>query len=229
MSGLGELGGLPQFIPGYGGQVAESDIDRYKQVIVTAPSVDGSFIGTISGTVTANTAIVKRNILLDWPRNVKYAVNGITNGTYGGTFTATFIDQFGQGTTENVVITSAINGGTTFGTAIVYKFIGGTFQSEAAAGTFIGTAAIGVGTAIGASGNWFGLMTKIGATGDVKLIRYNNNGAGTVMGGGSLQGTNVSVSRHAFQGTGGVLVTDTYSVLLKSTFDNTGRGTMAAL
>ena len=228
MSGLGELGGLPGFA-GAGAQVAPVDIDRYEKVMVTAPSVDGSFLGTISGTVTANTAIVKRNILMDFPRNVKYAVNGISNGTYGGTFSCVYIDQFGQGTTENVVIAAAVDGGTTFGTAIVYKLIAGTFKSQGSAGTFIGTASIGAGTTLGASGNWFGLLTKIGATSDVKLIRYNNNGAGTVLGGGSLQGTNVSVDRHAFQGTGGVLVTDTYTVLLKSTYDNTGKGTMSAL
>ncbi len=166
---------------------------------------------------------------MDWPRNVKYAVNGISNGTYGGTFTCSYLDQFGSAITETVAIGTAVDGGTTFGTAIVYKFIGGTFKSQASAGTFIGTASIGAGTTLGASGNWFGLLTKIGATSDVKLIRYNNNGAGTVMGGGSLQGTNISVAQHAFQGTGGVLVTDQFSVLLKSTYDNTSKGTMCAL
>lgn len=226
MSGLAEH--FPEFAFA-GNQVAQNDIDQYDQVTVNFPSVDGSFLGTVSGTVTAATAVTKRNILLDWPRNVKYAVNGINAGTYGGTFTATYIDQFGQGTTETVAIPAAANGGTVFGTAIAYKLISATFISQGSAGTFIGTAAIGAGTGIGASGNWFGLLTKIGATGDIKLIRYNNNGAGTVLGGGSLQGTNVSVANHAFQGTGGVLVTDQFTVVLKPTFDNTSKGTMSGL
>lgn len=166
---------------------------------------------------------------MPWPRNVKYAVNGITNGTYGGTFTGVYIDQFGQGVTENVVVGTAVNGGTVFGTAIVAKFVAGTFQSQASAGTWIGTASMGVGTTTGTAGNYFGLLTKLGATSDVKLISYNNNGAGTVMGGGSLQGTNINAALTGFQGTGGVLVTDQFTVILKSTYDNNGKGTMSAL
>ena len=228
MSGLGELGGLPQFGPGYGGQVSQQDIDQYDQVTVSNPTVDGSWIGTYSGTgPVGGGALVVKNILMDWPRNAKYATNGITNGTYGGTFTVNWLDQFGVAVTEKVTIGTAVNGGTTFGTAIVHKFLSGTFQPIASAGTFIGTASVGVGT-VGTS-NWFGLLTKIASTGDVKSVRWVNNGTVTSIGGGSLLGTLVSTSVHAFQGTSGVAITDSYTVLVKPTYDNEGKGTMAGL
>lgn len=229
MSGLGEIGGLIQFGPGYPGQVSQQDIDQYDLVNVQNPTVDGSWLGTASGTVTTNTAITKKNLLMDWPRNVKYAVNGITNGTYGGTFTCVYVDQFGQGTTETVVIGTAVNGGTTFGTAIVHKFVAGTFQSIASAGTFIGTASVGAGTTPGTAGNYFGLLTKVGATGDVKSVRWVNNGTVTSIGGGSLLGTLVNTANHSFQGTSGVAITDSYTVILKPSYDNEGKGTMSGL
>src|ERR1035437_9621170 len=230
MSGLGELGGLPGFSIVDQGQVNQGDIDQYIDITVSTPSVDGSFLGTSSGTATAVTAIVKKNILMDWPRNALYAVNGIAAGTYGGTFTAGFIDQFGVAVTEKVVIGTAVQGGTTEGTVIVAKFLGGTFQAvSGAAGTFIGTASIGAGTGIGTAGNFFGLLSKIAGTSDVKLIRYSDNGAISVLGGGSLIGTNINANSHSFQGTGGVKVTDTFTVVFKSTYDNTGKGTMSGL
>ena len=226
MSGLGEH--FPEFAFA-GNQVAQRDIDQYDQVSVAYPSVDGSWLGTCSGTATAATAIVKKNILMDWPRNVLYAVNGIALGTYGGTFTAGYIDQFGSAVKETVVIGTAVQGGTTEGTVIAYKFLGGTFQAIASAGTFIGTASLGAGTAVGTAGNFFGLLSKLGGTSDVKLIRYTDNGAVSVMGGGSLIGTNVNLTTHSFQGTGGVKVTDTFTVIFKPTYDNTSNGTMSGL
>jgi len=230
MSGLGELGGLPQFSDTqYGGQVAQVDLDQYDQVAVNYPSVDGSWIGTVSGTVSGNTALVKKNLLMDWPRNAKYALNGITNGTYGGTFISNIIDQFGQGITETVAVPAAVNGGTVYGTAIIHKYVSGSFISQGSSGTWIGTASVGAGTALGTAGNYFGLLTKIGATSDVKSIRYCDNGVVSVMGGGSLLGTNLSTSMHAFQGTGGVKVTDTFTVIVKPSYNNIGHGTMSGL
>jgi hypothetical protein len=228
MSGLGELGGLEQFGPGYSGQVSQQDIDQYDLVAVMNPSVDGSWIGTYSGTgpVGGGAAVVK-NILMDVPRNVKYATNGITNGTYGGTFTVNWLDQFGVAITEKVTIGTAVNGGTTYGTAIAHKFLSGTFQPVASAGTFIGTASIGAGTS--PTSNWFGLLTKIAATGDIKCVRWVNNGTVTGIGGGSLLGTLVSVANSAFQGTSGVAITDSYTVVLKPTYDNEGKGIMSGL
>ena len=228
MSGLGEIGGLSQFGPGFPGQVSQQDVDQYDLVNVVHPVVDGSWIGTFSGTgPVGGGAVVKKNILMDWPRNAKYATNGIANGTYGGTFVANWLDQFGAAVTETVAIGTAVNGGTTYGTAIVHKFLSGTFQPVASAGTFIGTASIGVGTS--PTGNWFGLLTKIASTSDVKAVRWDNNGAVTGVGGGSALGTLVSVTNHAFQGTSGVAITDSYTVIVKPTFDNEGKGQMSGL
>lgn len=229
MSGLGELGGLYGFTEG-GLQVSQANIDQYDQVTVAYPSVDGSFLGTSSGTATAVTAVIKKNILMDWPRNVKYAVNGIAAGTYGGTFTASFIDQFGVAVNETVVVGTAVQGGTVFGTVIASQFLGGTFQAvSGAAGTFIGTASLGAGTGAGTGGAYFGLLSKIAGTSDVILVRYTDNGAVSVLGGGSLIGSNINAANHSFQGTGGVKVTDAFTVIFKPTYDNTGKGTMANL
>jgi hypothetical protein len=230
MSGLGELGELPGFTPGYGGQVAQRDIDQYYNVQIQNPSVDGSWIGTASGTVTAQTAPTIKNAYMDWPRNAKYALNGITNGTYGGTFVAVWEDQFGAIITETVAVPAAVNGGTVFGTSINYKYLSGSFISQGSAGTFIGTASIGVGTTTSgtAQNNWFGLLTKIGAVSDVKLVRWVNNGTvANFANTGTGIGTQVSLSQHAFQGTSGVATTDTLDTFLKTTFDNNGKGTMS--
>src|ERR1035437_3778125 len=125
MSGLAEIGGLYGFTEA-GQQVSQANIDQYDLVSVNYPSVDGSWIGTYSGTgPVGGGAVIKKNILMDWPRNAKYATNGITNGTYGGTFVANWIDQFGVAVTETVAVGTAVNGGTIFGTAIVNQFVSG--------------------------------------------------------------------------------------------------------
>jgi hypothetical protein len=233
MSGLGELGGLPQFIPGMGGQVSQRDLDQYDSVTVQNPSVDGSWIGTTSGTGPASgIAVVVKNAYMDWPRNALYAINGITNGTYGGTFTANWLDQFGSAVTETVTIGTAVNGGSTFGTAIVERFLSGTFRPIASAGTFIGTASIGVGTVTSGTfqNNWFGLMSKIGAVSDVKLIKWINSGTvANLANSGTGLGTQVSLANHAFQGTSNVVVTDVLTAVFKPTYDNNGKGTMSGL
>lgn len=229
MSGLNEH--FPEFAYA-ANQVAQRDLDQYDLVSVQNPSVDGSWIGTVSGTgPVAGAAIVVKNAYMDWPRNAKYAVNGITNGTYGGTFTVNWADQFGSVITETVALGTAVNGGTTFGTAIGWKFLSGTFQAIASAGTFIGTASVGVGTVTNGSAqsNWFGLMSKIAGTSDIKLIRWVNNGTtANLANTGTGLGTQVSVANHAFQGTSGVAVTDVLTAVFKPTFDNQTKGTMSA-
>lgn len=231
MSGLGELGDF------YAAnvnvlQVQQKDLDQYDVVAIDTPAVNTAWFGSASGTVTASTALTQVNQLADWPRNVCYSINGITNGTYGGTFTANLVDQFGSSSTETVAIPAAVNGGTTYGSIIAAKFISGSFISQGSSGTFIGTANIGLGTAANGSAqsNWFGLLTKLGGTGDVKLISWSNNGTITTLNKGTAIGTLVNVgSYHAFQGTSGVAITDHYKVIFKPTFDNIGKGTMSAL
>ncbi len=224
MSGLGELGELPGFAFS-GGQVAQKDIDQYDQISIASPSVDPAFFaaGTVAG--TAVTALALTNRLGDWPRNAAYCFTG---GTSGGTITANWVDQFGQFITETVAQGSAAGGGTTFGTAIVAKFLSGTVNPNTST---TGTYTLGYGTVSNgsATSNWFGLYTKIGGTSDVKNIRWVNNGTVTGLNKGTLIGTLIDANRHAFQGTSAVKITDNYTVIVKPTFDNTGKGTMSGL
>jgi hypothetical protein len=236
MSGLGELGEFYNFNVN-AGQVSQKDIDQYDIIQVDNPVANYAWYGSASGTVTASTAITKVNQLADHPRNFCYSITGITNGTYGGTFTVNGVDQFGVTFQEVVSIGTAVNGGTTYGTAIAAKFISGSFISSGASGTFIGTANLGLGTAANgsASSNWFGLLTKIAGTSDVKMLTWNNNGTITTLNKGTAIGTligfdgNGSVPSDAFQGTSGVAITDHYKVVFKPTYDNTGKGTMSNL
>lgn len=230
MSGLGEMGG--KYAANVNAwQTSQKDIDQYDFIAVDSPSVTAAWYGSASGTVTASTAITRTNALADWPRNVLYSITGITNGTYGGTFTANLIDQFGVPATEIVAIPAAVNGGSVFGTAIAMKFVSANFISQGSAGTFIGTANVGMGTIENGSAqsNWFGLLTKIGGTADVKNITWISTNTVTTLNGGTAIGTLVNTTLNAFQGTSGVQVTDHYRVIMKPTFDNTGRGTMSNL
>lgn len=228
MSGLAEFGELPGFAFG-GAQVAQRDIDQYVDIQVNNPVANTGWFGTSIG--TTNAALVLVNQLADWPRNFVYAVNGVSNGTFGGTFTVNGIDQFGQPFTESVTIGTAVNGGTVYGTTIASKFISGSFGTTASAGTFVGTASVGLGTAANGSAqsNWFGLLTKIAGTSDVKMITWCNNGTTTTLNKGTAIGTLVNTTTHSFQGTSGVAITDRYNVIFKPTFDNAGKGTMSNL
>lgn len=230
MSGLGELGLNYSFATGVS-QVSQRDLDQYDQVTVQNPVANFSWFGTASGTGGA-AAMTLINALPDWPRNLAYSITGVANGTYGGTLTANFYDQFGVLTTEVVAIGTAVNGGTVYGTAICGKFVSGSFGGTiASSGTFVGTASIGLGTASNgsANSNWFGLLTKIAGTADVKNIVWGNNGTVTTLNKGTAIGTLVNTTSHSFQGTSGVAITDRYTVYLKPTFQNEGKGTMSAL
>lgn len=228
MSGLGKLGGLPGFVAA-GDLVSQKDIDQYYITNVDNPSVSATFFGTATGTTSGTVALL--NAIGDWPRNPQYVLTGIASGTYGGTVTANWIDQFGVPVQENVVIGSAVNGGTTYGTVIAAKFVSASLGTNVSSGTFIGTLSIGYGTVSNgsANSNWFGLLSKIAGTGDVSNIRWSNNGTVTGLNKGTNIGTLVNATSHAFQGTAGVAITDTYTVISTPSFDNTSFGTMCAL
>lgn len=228
MSGLNEH--FPEFAFS-GNQVAPRDVDRYEQYIVWGPSVDTSFIGTVSS-ATAAAVLVFKNAYPDYPRNVSYSVTGGASGQ-GGTFSLAGLDQFGGTVVETVAIATANGGGTTQGTQIFAKFGAGTYSPNGQAGS-TGTAAIGFGTASGITGNWFGLPTKISGTGDVKRIVWITTNTPTTLNGGTAIGTLVSASggtrpQHAFQGTSGVQITDRYVVTFKPSFDNGGKPNLTNL
>lgn len=230
MSGLNE--NFPGFGPGYPGAVAPRDIDEYHIVNLSNPSVDRSYFGTVAGgTVSVSAALTLLNTFGDSPRNAYYSTNGVAAGTFGGTFSASFLDQFGQTVSETVVVPSGTGIQGVFGTAIVYKFLSGTFQSQGSSGGSAGTASIGYGTTENGSAqsNWFGLFTKVGGTGDLVNIRWVNNGTPTGVNQGTNLGTLIDATRHAFQGTSGVAITDSYVVTLVPTYDNAGKPAMAGL
>jgi hypothetical protein len=225
MSGLAELGGLNGFVAG-GMQVSQKDIDQYEYISINNPSVDNNWYGTLASASNPGT-LVRVNQMADWPRNLCYTFTGTASGTFGGTLTANYLDQFGVAGQEKVVVTPAVNGGTVYGTAIVAQFLSGSYSAPAAGTVSTGTVCIGNGTS--ASGNWFGLTSKIGGTADINFIRWTKNGTPTTLNGGTNIGTLISVANHAFQGTSGVAITDTYTVNFKPSYDNAGKGTMSNL
>lgn len=223
MSGLRELGG--PFNPGDGKSVDQAEIDEYKFPNVDTPSVDTAWYGAGTVAGTAVTAIALKNQLSDWPRNFAY---GFTGGTSGGTFVANLVDQFGVAVTETVALGSIAGGGTVYGTAIGAKFLSGSiFPNTSTTGTYtIGNGTLANGSA---QSNWFGLMCKIQSTTDVKNIRWSNNGTVTGLNKGTSIGTLINTTTHAFQGTSGVAITDTYTVTLKSTYNNNFKPSQALL
>jgi hypothetical protein len=227
------MAGLKQHFPEFlqaGNQVDPSDIDSYTRVSVGNPSTSATWFGTATGTNTT-ASITLLQALPDHPRNLYYTVSGISSGTYGGVFTANITDQFGQVITETITIATAVNGGTTFGTAIVARVNSLAFATTASSGTFIGTANVGFGTLSNGSAqsNWFGLLDKIGGTGDIKSMIWINNGTTTGIAKGTNLGTSIQVNPPSFQGTSGVAITDSYRVVLKSTADNSGTGSVHIL
>lgn len=231
MSGLEEIGELPGFIPGYGAQVAQRDLDQYTDLGIDSPSVSASWFGTANGgTAASAVAITLLNQNADWPRNIYYNLSGVSGGTFGGTFVANLIDQFGVPVTESVYVNGTTTAGV-YGTAIAMKFLSGSFTSQGSSGGSAGTAQIGFGTASNGSAqsNWFGLLTKIAGTADIKTITWVSTNTATTLNKGTNLGTLVNTSTHSFQGTSGVAVTDHYKVIMKSTYDNNGKGQMSNL
>lgn len=227
MSGMGSH--FPEFQFG-GEHIEQKDIDRYVFVNIDNPSIDTAWYaaGTVAG--TAVTALALKNQLADWPRNIAYCFTG---GTSGGTITANLIDQFGVAQVETVALGSVAGGGTTYGTVIAAKFVSGTVNPNTST---TGTYTIGNGTVTNGTNtsNWFGLMNKIGGTADVKNIRWQNNGTVTGLNKGTALGTLIYgvssiLPNHAFQGTSGVAITDTYTVTLRTSWSNLGKGEMANL
>ena len=223
MSGLGELGGLPGFVES-GMQVSQGDIDQYVNYMVLNPVVSNVFVGTaIVGTSTQTKALVLINKALDYPRNLLYSVAGTND--IGGTWTVNGVDQFGKAVTEVKGFGTLASAGSAYGTQIFDSVTSGSFTfAVGSAGN--GSAQLGVGT-VGTS-VWFGLPCKIGGTSDVKGVTWINNGAGTSINGGTV-GAYVDATRHAFRGTNGIAITDVFVVQIKSTYDNTTKGTMCAL
>ena len=209
------------------------NLDRYEVVPVIYPSVSTSWFGTVNGGTASNalTALTVTNALTDYPRNAFYTIIGVSGGTFGGTFKTNWLDQFGSQVQETVVVAAAAPAVGVYGTAIVAKFISGSFISSGASGGSAGTAQIGYGTATNGSAqsNWFGLLNKVGGTADLKWIKYNANGTPTTVNAGTNIGSLINTGNHGFQGTKGVAVTDQYFAYIKPTYDARSKPKSAGL
>lgn len=224
MSGLGEMGLEYAFATGVS-QVSPGDIDQYEFANIDTPVVDTAWFSAGTTTGTTPVALQLKNLIGEWPRNLFY---NYTGGTVGGTFVVNGVDQFGVPFTESVALGSQTSNGSVYGTVIAAKVLSGTFSGNT---SIAGTMSVGYGTVSNglAASNWFGLWTKIGGTSDVKNIRWSNNGTVLGLNKGTAIGTLVDANRHAFQGTAGVAITDTYTVTIDSSFNNVGKGRMANL
>lgn len=227
MSGLGEHN------PGFTfakKQVAANEIDQYTRINTGILSISSTWVGTAAGgTSTQAKALVLINTLLDYPRNLLYSCVGTSD--MGGTWVVNGYDQFGQPITETVANGTVAAGTPAFavaGTKIFAKVTSGTFTVATGA---VGAGSARLGVAIGTAGTTafkLGLLTKIASTLDVKAITWVKENVPTTLNGGTI-GAYVDATNHAFTGTSIMAGTESYSVLVKPTFDNLGKANLAAL
>ena len=221
MSGLSEK--FYGFIES-GGQVSPRDIDRYERINTGVLSISATWVGTAAGgTSTQAKPLVLINKLLDYPRNLLYSAVGTSD--MGGTWVVNGKDQFGQVITETVANGTVAQGTPAFavaGTKIFAEVTSGTFTVTTGA---LGAGSARIGVAIGTAGTAafkLGLLTKIGGSADVKSITWISSDVPTTLNGGTI-GAYVDATNHAFTGTSIMGGTESYSVLLKPSFDNSGR------
>ena len=211
-----------------GGQVTPNEIDRYERINTGILSISNTWVGTAaSGTATQAKALVLINTLLDHPRNLLYGIAG--TGDAGGSWTVNGYDQFGQPINETVALATAAAGTSgVAGTLIFAKVTSGTctLTSDTAGGA-LGRVGVAVGTSTTAAFK-LGLLTKIASTADVKAITWVKENVVTTLGGGTI-GDCVDATNHAFTGTSIMAGTESYNVLLKSTYDNSGKANLTLL
>jgi len=227
MSGLGEHN--YEFIQA-GGQATPNELDRYERINTGILSIDASWFGTAaSGTASQARAMVIINKTADFPRNILYGVVGTAD--CGGSWTVNGRDQFGGTITETVALATAAAGTparAVAGTKIFADVASGTFTPTS---TTVGGALGRIGAAIGTSTTAafkLGLLTKIGSTADVKSITWTTENVVTTLGGGT-PGAYVDATNHAFTGTSIMAGTESYNVLLKSSWDNKGKADLTLL
>ncbi len=208
-------------------QVTPDEIDRYEQYVVIHPGTSHTAIGTAAvGTSTTTQAFVITNLRPDYPRNLLFDLSG--SNDIGGTATINGFDQFGNAQTEALGFGTVVSPGTQYAGSKIFAQVVSGSMTFAAGSAGNGTPKLGyasgtanaTGTALG---YLFGLPTKIAKVSDVKGLTWDNNTTTTALFGGSI-GTSVLVktAQHAFRGTSAVALTDTYTVTIKSTWDNSG-------
>lgn len=228
------MSGLKQYNPAFQGakaQVTPDEQDVYIQYVVNNPSISATWAGTCAGgTAGQAKALVLINKNLDFPRNLLYGVVGTAD--MGGSWTVNGKDQFGNVIAETVVLGTAAAGtpaAAVAGTKIFAQVTSGTFTVDAA-GVGNGSARLGVAIGTAATAKYYlGLPTKIAAVGDVKSISWSKELVQTTMNGGSVTSDLVNTTTHSFCGTGIMGGTETFTVLLKPTYDNAGKANMTGL
>src|SRR3972149_2535283 len=84
-----------------GFKVSPDEMDRVEIYQVHLPTIGTTYIGTTAvGGTTSTQALVLKNAVLDYPRNIMYAVAG--SNALGGTWTVNGKNQFGD-TIQEVV------------------------------------------------------------------------------------------------------------------------------
>jgi hypothetical protein len=227
MSGLGERFPELQFA---GAQATPSELDRYERISTGVLSVSATWVGTAAGgTSTQAKPLVLINTLLDYPRNLLYSVVGTND--MGGTWVVNGFDQFGQPITETVANGTVAAGTPAWavaGTKIFEKVTSGTFTVTTGA---VGAGSARLGVAIGTSGTTafkLGLLTKIAGSTDVKAITWIKENVVTTLGGGTI-GAYVDSTNHAFSGSAIMGGTEAYTVLLKPSWNNLNKVSLAGL
>ena len=213
-----------------GGQVTPNEIDRYERINTGILSTSATWVGTAAGgTSTEAKALVLINRILDYPRNLLYSAVGTND--MGGTWVVNGFDQFGQPITETVANGTVAAGTPAFtvaGTKIFASVTSGTFTVTTGA---VGLGSARLGVAVGTAGTTafkLGLLTKIAGSTDVKAIGWVKENVPTTLGGGTI-GAYVDATNHAFTGTAIMGGTESYNVLLKTTFDNGSKPKMTLL
>lgn len=204
-----------------GFKVSPDEMDFVVNYQIHLPTIGTTYMGTTAvGGTTSTQAVVMKNKVPDYPRNILYAVAGSNN--LGGTWTLNGYNQFGEPQQEIVVIPVTSNGGTQSGTKIFGSVSGGTF-SFISGSVGNGTPHLGLAYGTGSGNvNKFGLPVKLGAVTDVKSITWIDNATVTTFNGGTL-GTaitngNIDVTNSSFSGTKVVAATDKFIVNVRSSY-----------
>lgn len=225
------MSGLKESFPElqFGKKATPDELDQYQQYQVIFPSISPSAIGTVTS-ATANPAFVLDNIKLDYPRNVLFSILGVAGGM-GGTAYVVGKNQFGDVINETFAVGSANGGGSVAGTKVFAQVTAATLTGiDGLGGTAIGTARLGY--AIGTATNLaykLGLPTKVAAASDVKAITWQSQFVGTAINGGTIGTAQIDTTFHAFKGQTIMAGTESFTFLIKSTFDNAGKADLTRL
>ena len=198
-------------------KITPDEMDAYGVYYVINPSISASWVGTRKSGTADVKGITFNSVILDYPRNLEYAITGSSVGM-AGTIAVTGRDQFGVAIAESCGFGSADNGGTVVGTKVFAHVTTGTVTFGTFAGAN-GTATIGVGT----SGTTcvFGLPVKLGGTQDVKILTYSTGTQSKAINGGTVGGF-VDATLHGIKSPTNLTGTETYMVWYRSSYDPSG-------